>query len=195
LSQLAEYEIPEIDCVIVDLYPFEETVASTNSETDIIEKIDIGGISLIRAAAKNFNDIAVVPSREEYEMFLEMITEKKGILEKEDRKELARRAFKVSSNYDIAIFNYFNEGSTDTTFKYSIHRSDILRYGENPHQQGVFYGNIQMPVALLVVRLCWRHGKQRWLAIRLPLSVGFLSVTNPLIWQQLKKSMDFFMKF
>ena len=141
LSQLKEYEIPEIDCVIVDLYPFEETVASTNSEDDIIEKIDIGGISLIRAAAKNFNDIAVVPSREEYDMFLEMITEKNGMLEKEDRKELARRAFKVSSNYDIAIFNYFNEGSTDTTFKYSIHRSDILRYGENPHQQGVFYGD------------------------------------------------------
>lgn len=141
LKQLAEYEIPEIDCVIVDLYPFEETVASTSNESEIIEKIDIGGISLIRAAAKNYNDIAVVPSRDEYDMFLEMLQEKDGNLDTEDRKELARRSFKVSSNYDIAIFNYFNEGSADVAFKYSIHRSDILRYGENPHQQGVFFGD------------------------------------------------------
>ena len=141
LKQLEQYEIPELDCVIVDLYPFEETVANTSVESDIIEKIDIGGISLIRAAAKNYNDIAVVPSRDEYDMFLEMLQEKDGNLDSEDRKELARRAFKVSSNYDIAIFNYFNEGSADVAFKYSIHRSDILRYGENPHQQGVFFGD------------------------------------------------------
>lgn len=141
LDQLAEYKLPEIDLVIVDLYPFEETVAATTEEQAIIEKIDIGGISLIRAAAKNYKDVAVVPSREEYDLFLSMLKEKEGELDLNDRRELARRAFKVSSNYDIAIFNYFNEGHTDVTFKYSIHRSDILRYGENPHQSGVFFGD------------------------------------------------------
>lgn len=141
LLQLEQYGLPEIDLVIVDLYPFEETVASTTEEAAIIEKIDIGGISLIRAAAKNFRDVAVVPSKEEYSMFLEMLQQKEGALDLGDRRELARRAFKVSSNYDMAIFNYFNEGHTDVTFKYSIHRSDILRYGENPHQSGVFFGD------------------------------------------------------
>ncbi|MCB0639058.1 MAG: bifunctional phosphoribosylaminoimidazolecarboxamide formyltransferase/IMP cyclohydrolase [Lewinella sp.] len=141
LGQLKEYELPEIDLVIVDLYPFEETVASTHEEQAIIEKIDIGGISLIRAAAKNYKDVAVVPSREEYGLFLNMLRENEGALDQSDRRELARRAFKVSSNYDMAIFNYFNEGHTDVTFKYSIHRSDILRYGENPHQAGVFFGD------------------------------------------------------
>lgn len=141
LLQLEQYGLPEIDLVIVDLYPFEETVASTTEEAAIIEKIDIGGISLIRAAAKNFRDVAVVPSKEEYGLFLEMLQQKEGALDLGDRRELARRAFKVSSNYDMAIFNYFNEGHTDVTFKYSIHRSDILRYGENPHQSGVFFGD------------------------------------------------------
>lgn len=140
-SQLQQYDIPEIDLVIVDLYPFEETVASTDDEAAIIEKIDIGGISLIRAAAKNFKDVAVVPSKEEYGMLLGLLKEKQGFTGGEDRKELARRAFKVSSNYDVAIFNYFNEGAADLSFKYSIHRSDILRYGENPHQNGVFFGD------------------------------------------------------
>lgn len=140
-SQLEQYDIPEIDLVIVDLYPFEETVANTNDEATIIEKIDIGGISLIRAAAKNFRDVACVPSKEEYAMLLDLLKEKQGFLDVADRKELARRAFKVSSNYDVAIFNYFNEGTADLSFKYSIHRSDILRYGENPHQSGVFYGD------------------------------------------------------
>ena len=140
-SQLAQYEIPEIDLVIVDLYPFEATVASTNDEATIIEKIDIGGISLIRAAAKNFKDVACVPSKDEYPMLLEMLKQKQGFLDLNDRKELARRAFKVSSNYDVAIFNYFNEGTADLSFKHSVHRSDILRYGENPHQNGVFFGD------------------------------------------------------
>ncbi len=140
-SQLQQYGIPEIDVVIVDLYPFEETVASSNDEATIIEKIDIGGISLIRAAAKNFKDVAVVPSKEEYGMFFQLLKEKQGFTDVEDRKELARRAFKVSSNYDVAIFNYFNEGTADLSFKFSIHRSDILRYGENPHQNGVFFGD------------------------------------------------------
>lgn len=140
-SQLEQYDIPEIDLVIVDLYPFEATVASTDDEATIIEKIDIGGISLIRAAAKNFKDVACVPSKDEYSMLLDLLKEKQGFLSLDDRKELARRAFKVSSNYDVAIFNYFNEGTADLSFKHSVHRSDILRYGENPHQNGVFFGD------------------------------------------------------
>jgi phosphoribosylaminoimidazolecarboxamide formyltransferase / IMP cyclohydrolase len=143
LQQLTQYNIPEIDLVIVDLYPFEDTVASTTVETDIIEKIDIGGVSLIRAAAKNFHDVSVVASKEEYRLFLDLLNEKGTDLSLEDRRELARRAFKVTSNYDIAIFNWFNEGTTDIAFKYSIHRSDILRYGENPHQSGVFFGEFE----------------------------------------------------
>ncbi len=140
-SQLEQYEIPEIDLVIVDLYPFEETVSNTADEASIIEKIDIGGISLIRAAAKNFKDVAVVPSKEEYGMLGNLLQEKQGFLNLENRKELARRAFKVSSNYDVAIFNYFNEGSTDLSFKHSMHQAEVLRYGENPHQSGVFFGD------------------------------------------------------
>jgi phosphoribosylaminoimidazolecarboxamide formyltransferase/IMP cyclohydrolase len=143
LAQLEEYKIPEIDCVIVDLYPFEETVHSTNDETEIIEKIDIGGVSLIRAAAKNWKDVAVVASKDEYKMFLDLLNTQDGQLTDDNRRELARRAFKVSSNYDIAIFNWFNEGTADISFKYSIHRSDILRYGENPHQAGVFFGDFE----------------------------------------------------
>ena len=140
-TQLRQYDIPEIDLVIVDLYPFEETVASTDDEATIIEKIDIGGISLIRAAAKNFRDVACVPSKDEYPLLLDLLKDKQGFMDLADRKEFARRAFKVSSNYDVAIFNYFNEGTADLSFKYSIHRSDILRYGENPHQSGVFFGD------------------------------------------------------
>lgn len=141
LEQLAQHHIPEIDCVVVDLYPFEDTVANTHDEGAIIEKIDIGGVSLIRAAAKNWADVAVVASRDDYGLFLEMLERNDGETTAADRRELARRAFKVTSNYDIAIFNWFNEGATDVSFKYSIHRSDILRYGENPHQAGVFFGD------------------------------------------------------
>lgn len=143
LAQLKQYNIPEIDVVIVDLYPFEETVAATNDEAQIIEKIDIGGVSLIRAAAKNFKDVLVVGSKDEYRMFLDLLNEKDGASTLEERREFARRAFKATSNYDIAIFNYFNEGTADISFKYSIHRSDILRYGENPHQNGVFFGDFE----------------------------------------------------
>ncbi|TNE51965.1 MAG: bifunctional phosphoribosylaminoimidazolecarboxamide formyltransferase/IMP cyclohydrolase [Bacteroidetes bacterium] len=141
LDQLKQYNIPEIDCVVVDLYPFEDTVATTNDPDAIIEKIDIGGVSLIRAAAKNWKDVTVVASKEEYGLFLDLLTTQQGELTGADRRELARRAFKVTSNYDIAIFNWFNEGTTDISFKYSIHRSEILRYGENPHQAGVFFGD------------------------------------------------------
>jgi len=140
LAQLATYNIPEIDCVIVDLYPFEETVAATHDEAEIIEKIDIGGVSLIRAAAKNWGDVVVVASKEEYSLFHDLLTTQQGAFSDDNRRELARRAFKVTSNYDISIFNWFNEGTTDIAFKHSIHRSDILRYGENPHQNGVFFG-------------------------------------------------------
>lgn len=142
LAQLEQYQIPELDCVIVDLYPFEETVAATHDESEIIEKIDIGGVSLIRAAAKNFQDVVVVASKEEYKLFLDGLAGE-GQFTLAQRREFARRAFKVSSNYDIAIFSYFNEGTTDVAFKYSIHRSDILRYGENPHQSGVFFGDFE----------------------------------------------------
>lgn len=141
LSQLEQYNIPQIDCVIVDLYPFEETVAGTRDEAEIIEKIDIGGVSLIRAAAKNWQDVVVVASKDEYGLFDELLNTQQGNFTADNRREFARRAFKVTSHYDIAIFNWFNEGATDSSFKYSIHRSDVLRYGENPHQSGVFFGD------------------------------------------------------
>ena len=142
LLQLEEYEIPEIDLVIVDLYPFEATVASGAPEQDIIEKIDIGGISLIRAAAKNFKDVLIVSSREEYPSLLELLNEKNGSTTLEERKQHALNAFHISSNYDSAIFNYFNQGKKNI-FKQSIAQAQVLRYGENPHQQGVFYGKME----------------------------------------------------
>ena len=143
LSQLDTYEIPEIDLVIVDLYPFEDTVANSDIESEIIEKIDIGGISLIRAAAKNYQDVLVVASKNEYEILSNLLDEKQGFSNLSDRKEFARRAFKVSSHYDVAIFNYFNEDGDDLVFKQSYHKGSELRYGENPHQQGVFYGDLE----------------------------------------------------
>lgn len=142
LLQLEEYEIPEIDLVIVDLYPFEATVASGAPEQDIIEKIDIGGISLIRAAAKNFKDVLIISSRDEYPALLELLNEKNGSTTLEERKQHALNAFHVSSNYDSAIFNYFNQGKKNI-FKQSIAQAQVLRYGENPHQQGVFYGKME----------------------------------------------------
>lgn len=140
IGQLEEYEIPEIDLVIVDLYPFEETVKSGASEEDIIEKIDIGGISLIRAAAKNFEDVVIVSSRNLYPSFLELLQNKKGSTGLSDRKKLMSYAFHVSSHYDTAIFNYFNQ---DFDFlKISEEESETLRYGENPHQKGQFFGQL-----------------------------------------------------
>lgn len=139
VQQMQEFEIPQIDLVIVDLYPFEKTVASKAPEADIIEKIDIGGISLIRAAAKNFKDTVIVASVDEYELFLNMITENNGATSLEERRLLATRAFHVSSNYDSAIFNYFN--TDETVLKISESNGQTLRYGENPHQKGFFFGN------------------------------------------------------
>ncbi|MCB9294937.1 MAG: bifunctional phosphoribosylaminoimidazolecarboxamide formyltransferase/IMP cyclohydrolase [Lewinellaceae bacterium] len=143
LAQLEQYDIPEIDLAIVDLYPFEETLASTDDEAEIIEKIDIGGIALIRGAAKNFNDVAVVPSKAEYGLLLQLLQEQDGVTSLADRRELARRAFLVSSHYDTAIFHYFNGDRAGEAFKQSIAESQPLRYGENPHQEGVFYGRLE----------------------------------------------------
>ena len=139
VQQMEEFDIPQIDLVIVDLYPFEKTVASGASESDIIEKIDIGGISLIRAAAKNFKDTVIVASVNEYSTLLDLITSQNGSTTLEDRKNLATKAFHVSSHYDSAIFNYFN--TDETYFKQSIADGQTLRYGENPHQKGFFFGD------------------------------------------------------
>ena len=142
-TQIAEYEIPEIDLVIVDLYPFEDTVASGAGHQDIIEKIDIGGISLIRAAAKNYSDVVIIPSMKQYDTFLNLLNTQDGATTEAQRKEFARDAFDVSSHYDTEIFNYFNAGEKDA-FKQSIAEAKVLRYGENPHQKGVFYGDLDV---------------------------------------------------
>ncbi|WP_409415428.1 bifunctional phosphoribosylaminoimidazolecarboxamide formyltransferase/IMP cyclohydrolase [Flavobacterium sp. PS2] len=151
VQQMKEFDIPQIDLVIVDLYPFEKTVASGASETDIIEKIDIGGISLIRAAAKNFKDTVIVASVNEYSLLLDLITEQNGATTLENRRLLATKAFHVSSHYDTAIFNYFN--TDDTIYKESIADGQVLRYGENPHQKGFFFGNFDAMFKKL-------HGKE-----------------------------------
>lgn len=139
VQQMKEFDIPQIDLVIVDLYPFEKTVASGASEQDIIEKIDIGGISLIRAGAKNFKDTVIVASVNEYSLLLDLITEQNGATTLENRRLFATKAFHVSSHYDGAIFNYFN--TDETIYKESIDNGQILRYGENPHQKGFFFGD------------------------------------------------------
>ncbi len=139
VQQMKDYAIPQIDLVIVDLYPFEKTVASGADETAIIEKIDIGGISLIRAAAKNFKDTVIVASVNEYELFLNMLVEGNGSTTLEQRRLLATKAFHTSSHYDGAIFNYFNKA--EDVLKISSAEAQTLRYGENPHQKGTFFGN------------------------------------------------------
>jgi phosphoribosylaminoimidazolecarboxamide formyltransferase / IMP cyclohydrolase len=140
IDQLSQYEIPEIDLVIVDLYPFEETVASNADHASIIEKIDIGGISLIRAAAKNHNDVLIVASKAQYADLLTILNEKEGQTSLNDRKMFAAEAFNISSHYDTSIFNYFNKDFCAPVLKLSIQDHKQLRYGENPHQMGVFYG-------------------------------------------------------
>jgi len=140
--ELEKFEIPPVDLVIVDLYPFEKTVTSTTDEEEIIEKIDIGGISLIRAAAKNFSDVLIVPSADQYDQLIDMLKTKQGFTSLEERKLFAAQAFNVSSHYDTRIFEYFNQSSGIKVFKKSITNSFPLRYGENPHQQGLFYGNL-----------------------------------------------------
>jgi phosphoribosylaminoimidazolecarboxamide formyltransferase / IMP cyclohydrolase len=142
IAEMKKFEIPEIDLVIVDLYPFEETVKAGKSEEEIIEKIDIGGISLIRAAAKNFKDTVIVSSQSDYSHLLEFLQTKNGVSDIEDRKRFAARAFMTSSHYDTLIFNYFNRSYNFEVFKKSELNGKVLRYGENPHQRGVFYGDL-----------------------------------------------------
>ena len=155
-SQIEQYKIPEIDLVIVDLYPFEETVKkvlsnseATNQgsggnpgEADIIEKIDIGGISLIRAAAKNYNDVVVIASKNDYKTLSDILMENGGYTVLSQRKAFARQAFNITSHYDTAIFKYFNQEDPLSVFKFSEQNVSSLRYGENPHQSGVFYGDL-----------------------------------------------------
>lgn len=141
-KQAKEFNIGPLDLVIVDLYPFEETVAGGGSEEDIIEKIDIGGISLIRAAAKNFNDVLIVASRNQYPELLSVLETKKCASDLADRKRFAALAFDVTSHYDSAIFRYFNKEQGLAVYKASHSRATPLRYGENPHQKGVFYGEL-----------------------------------------------------
>ena len=141
-DQLGQYDIPELDLVVVDLYPFEETVAETDDEGKIIEKIDIGGISLIRAAAKNYKDIVVVPSKEQYAELGRILSEQDGTSSLAERKSLAADAFKISSHYDTAIFNYFIDGDIHDVIKISSNQSKTLRYGENPHQQAQYFGDL-----------------------------------------------------
>ena len=142
LDQMKEYEIPSIDMVVVDLYPFEATVASGAGEQDIIEKIDIGGISLIRAAAKNFKDVLVVSSMEQYADIEETLRNQHCETSLEQRRLYAAKAFDISSNYDTAIFGYLNSEGSVASFKNSTRESKVLRYGENPHQTGIFYGDL-----------------------------------------------------
>jgi phosphoribosylaminoimidazolecarboxamide formyltransferase/IMP cyclohydrolase len=150
--QLEEYEIPNIDLVIVDLYPFSETVNSGAKEQEVIEKIDIGGISLIRAAAKNFNDVLVIPSKDQYSYLLDILNNKNGTTDLSERKLMASQAFFISSHYDNEIFNYVSNDRSEA-LKLSYGDPNKLRYGENPHQQGFFYGDLEKAFVQL-------HGKQ-----------------------------------
>ena len=153
VAQMTEFDIPQLDIVIVDLYPFEKTVASGASEQDIIEKIDIGGISLIRAAAKNYKDVLCVSSMEDYSDFLNVISEGNGTTTLEDRKRFAAKSFNISSHYDTAIFNYFNKNHDLAALKVSETNGKVLRYGENPHQKGFFFGDFDAMFSKL-------HGKE-----------------------------------
>lgn len=152
-QQIAQYQIPEIDLVIVDLYPFEETVLSNADEDDIIEKIDIGGISLIRAAAKNFKDVVIVASKKDYSVLEDILKTQNGETTIDQRRVFAQKAFNISSHYDTSIFKYFNQEEPLPVFKESIQTAQVLRYGENPHQKGTFYGDLDRMFTKL-------HGKE-----------------------------------
>jgi phosphoribosylaminoimidazolecarboxamide formyltransferase/IMP cyclohydrolase len=140
LQEMKDYEIPVIDLVIVDLYPFQETVASTTDEKSIIEKIDIGGPSMIRAAAKNFNDVAVIASKDDYSKLVELLRTQEGTLTLDQRRDFAAKAFQIVADYDIAINNYFNKANPINVI--GAGKETVLRYGENPHQKAVFYGDL-----------------------------------------------------
>ncbi|MBC8110166.1 MAG: bifunctional phosphoribosylaminoimidazolecarboxamide formyltransferase/IMP cyclohydrolase [Verrucomicrobia bacterium] len=144
VKQAQEFEIPAIDLVVVDLYPFEETLGSQGViQEEIIEKIDIGGISLIRAAAKNFHDVLVISDREQYPELLNLLTLKNGFTDLSDRSKFAAQAFATTAHYDTQIFNFFNHQEAIHAFRQSIKPARKLRYGENPHQEGYFYGNLE----------------------------------------------------
>ena len=143
VDDVEKYEIPSVDLVIVDLYPFEKTIAASRNEEEIIEKIDIGGISLIRAAAKNWAHVVVVPSEDSYSLLIELLEKNNGFTSLSDRRKFAAMAFNVSSHYDTKIFGYLNQEENIPSFKQSIPVSYPMRYGENPHQKGTFYGNIE----------------------------------------------------
>jgi phosphoribosylaminoimidazolecarboxamide formyltransferase/IMP cyclohydrolase len=153
VAELVDFDIPQIDLVIVDLYPFEKTVTSGASNQDIIEKIDIGGISLIRAAAKNYADVVCVSSVEDYNEILGLLESKNGETSEEDRRHFAAKSFNVSSHYDSAIFNYFNNNHDIASLKISEQKGQVLRYGENPHQRGFFFGDFDAIFTKL-------HGKE-----------------------------------
>jgi phosphoribosylaminoimidazolecarboxamide formyltransferase/IMP cyclohydrolase len=153
MQQLKEHNISTIDLVIVDLYPFEETLRNTSDESEIIEKIDIGGISLIRATAKNFKDTLIVSDRNQYTDLIKLLEEKEGYTDLADRQLFAAKAFMTSSHYDTAIFNYFNRKAELPVFKQSFLNSKTLRYGENPHQKGYFFGQLDEIFDIL-------HGKE-----------------------------------
>jgi phosphoribosylaminoimidazolecarboxamide formyltransferase / IMP cyclohydrolase len=142
LEQLKQYEIPELDLVIVDLYPFEETVKSTTEEQAIIEKIDIGGVSLIRAAAKNFKDVVIVASKDQYADLEKVLVEGAGKTTVEDRRSFAAKAFETCAHYDVAISQYFLNNEPSAYFQVSAPQGQVMRYGENPHQKGIFYGDL-----------------------------------------------------
>lgn len=141
-QHVKEYEIPLLDLVIVDLYPFEETVKSTDDESKIIEKIDIGGVSLIRAAGKNHKDVVIVASRNQYGELLELLNKSNGATTLAERRCFAAAAFTECAHYDVAIADYFNRSGDGDNFQLSYGNKQVLRYGENPHQQAAFYGNI-----------------------------------------------------
>lgn len=153
LKEMEQYQIPQIDLVVVDLYPFEETVASGAEHQDIIEKIDIGGISLIRAAAKNYKDVLIVSSVDQYKHTLDLLEKQDCATTEEQRRTFAAKAFMISSGYDSAIFNYFNEEENISAFKSSFNTGVELRYGENPHQTALYYGDLDKMFEKL-------HGKE-----------------------------------
>jgi len=142
-ADMRKFDIQPIDLVVVDLYPFEETVASGAGDEVIIVKIDIGGISLIRAAAKNYREVVIIPSKNQYPVLMDILNMNKGITSIEQRRNLALEAFGITSHYDTAIFNYFNGNGEKKYFRKSLNMAKPLRYGENPHQQGTFYGDLE----------------------------------------------------
>jgi phosphoribosylaminoimidazolecarboxamide formyltransferase/IMP cyclohydrolase len=164
-EQLDQYHIPVFDLVIVDLYPFEETLSQTDDKQQIIEKIDIGGISLIRAAAKNFEDVLIVPSADYYDELIQLLNANQCASELDDRMKFASLAFGVSSHYDSAIYNWFG-GNEKSGIRLSMHQKTSLRYGENPHQQGSFYGEADKLFEQI-------HGKELSYNNLLDLDAGF----------------------